>query len=221
MATSGLHRWGILVCAARRQKGLDMHARAIETRYKGYRFRSRLEARWAVFFDALGLKWEYEPEGFELPSGRYLPDFKVEYLGRDSSETRFEWFECKGDLRTVSAAEWQKMIEFQDVEGLTVLDGVPDCRMYLTPRGACSLSGEIYSEDPIPLPQPLAAQIHAYEHERFGLALWCSRERLWWDEHCNFFDPDCDAGGGIQVIREAVSAARGARFEHGESGGRK
>lgn len=54
-----------------------MQHRAIETRYKGYRFRSRLEARWAVFFDALGLRWEYEPEGFELPSGRYLPDFFV------------------------------------------------------------------------------------------------------------------------------------------------
>jgi hypothetical protein len=27
--------------------------KAIETSYKGYRFRSRLEARWAVFFDAL------------------------------------------------------------------------------------------------------------------------------------------------------------------------
>ena len=31
----------------------------IETEYKGYRFRSRLEARWAVFFDALNIKWEY------------------------------------------------------------------------------------------------------------------------------------------------------------------
>ncbi len=29
--------------------------KAIETRYKGYRFRSRLEARWAVFFDALSV----------------------------------------------------------------------------------------------------------------------------------------------------------------------
>ncbi len=36
----------------------------IETKYKGCRFRSRLEARWAVFFDALGIKWRYEPEGF-------------------------------------------------------------------------------------------------------------------------------------------------------------
>jgi hypothetical protein len=50
--------------------------KAIETQYKGYRFRSRLEARWAVFFDALGVKWTYEHEGFELPNGtRYLPDF--------------------------------------------------------------------------------------------------------------------------------------------------
>lgn len=52
--------------------------KAIETRYKGYRFRSRLEARWAVFFEALGYQWEYEPEGFVMPSGvHYLPDFKV------------------------------------------------------------------------------------------------------------------------------------------------
>ena len=32
--------------------------KAIETKYKGFRFRSRLEARWAVFFDALGIEWE-------------------------------------------------------------------------------------------------------------------------------------------------------------------
>lgn len=51
--------------------------KAIETRYRGRRFRSRLEARWAVFFDAMGIRWEYEPEGFDLgpPHGRYLPDF--------------------------------------------------------------------------------------------------------------------------------------------------
>ena len=50
----------------------------IETRYKGYRFRSRLEARWGVFFDALGVQWEYEPEGYDLgDAGWYLPDFLV------------------------------------------------------------------------------------------------------------------------------------------------
>jgi len=51
--------------------------KAIETRYKGYRFRSRLEARWAVFFDFMEWEWQYEKEGFTLPSGMYLPDFWI------------------------------------------------------------------------------------------------------------------------------------------------
>ncbi len=49
--------------------------KAIETRYKGYRFRSRLEARWAVFFDAAEIDWQYEVEGFDLGGRHYLPDF--------------------------------------------------------------------------------------------------------------------------------------------------
>lgn len=57
-----------------------MDIKAIETEYNGYRFRSRLEARWAVFFDAAEIKYEYEPEGFEVKVSdkevyRYLPDF--------------------------------------------------------------------------------------------------------------------------------------------------
>lgn len=55
-----------------------MTIKAIETRYKGCRFRSRLEARWAVFLDAAGVPWEYEPEGFDLgAAGLYLPDFRL------------------------------------------------------------------------------------------------------------------------------------------------
>lgn len=55
-----------------------MAPRPIETRAYGCRFRSRLEARWAVFFTELGLQWEYEPEGFDLGElGFYLPDFLV------------------------------------------------------------------------------------------------------------------------------------------------
>jgi hypothetical protein len=50
--------------------------KAIETKYNGYKFRSRLEARWAVFFDALKIPYEYEYEGFDLDDGCwYLPDF--------------------------------------------------------------------------------------------------------------------------------------------------
>jgi hypothetical protein len=62
----------------------------IETEYAGCRFRSRLEARWAVFFDTLGVRWEYEPQGFETAGGRYLPDF---YL----PDAEF-WVEVKGTM---------------------------------------------------------------------------------------------------------------------------
>ena len=48
---------------------------AIQTVYNRRRFRSRLEARWAVFFDTAGIIWEYEPEGFHVNGGQYLPDF--------------------------------------------------------------------------------------------------------------------------------------------------
>ena len=52
--------------------------KAIETFYDGYRFRSRLEARWAVFFNASGIRYTYEPDGFYKYGDRgemYLPDF--------------------------------------------------------------------------------------------------------------------------------------------------
>lgn len=65
--------------------------KAIETEYSGCRFRSRTEARWAVFFDHLGWRWQFEPEGFELKAGRYLPDFKVWTHRRDAPT----WFEVK------------------------------------------------------------------------------------------------------------------------------
>lgn len=49
--------------------------KAIDTEYKGQLFRSRLEAKYAVYFDELNVKWDYEPEGFESEGVRYLPDF--------------------------------------------------------------------------------------------------------------------------------------------------
>ncbi len=47
---------------------------AIPTVYRGVRMRSRLEARVAAVFDALGWSWEYEP--IELRG--YFPDFLVD-----------------------------------------------------------------------------------------------------------------------------------------------
>lgn len=65
--------------------------KAIETVYNGYRFRSRLEARWAVFFETAGIEYEYEPEGFQFEDGtKYLPDF---YL---------PWFKCYVEIKPVS-----------------------------------------------------------------------------------------------------------------------
>lgn len=69
----------------------------IETFYNGYRFRSRLEARWAVFFDAACLEYEYEPEGYTLANGeKYLPDFYLPKFDlfvevkRDTEQGRME-----------------------------------------------------------------------------------------------------------------------------------
>ncbi len=45
----------------------------IATMYHGRRFRSRLEARWAVMFDLVGWRYEYEP--YDL-SG-WIPDFAL------------------------------------------------------------------------------------------------------------------------------------------------
>lgn len=48
-----------------------MAIHAIETMYKGIRYRSRLEATWAAFFDLVGWRYEYEPVDFN----GWIPDF--------------------------------------------------------------------------------------------------------------------------------------------------
>lgn len=62
---------------------------AIQTHYAGRVFRSRLEARWAVFFDALNVEWKYEDQGYEVAGKRYLPDFFIPSINA--------WCEVKGD----------------------------------------------------------------------------------------------------------------------------
>lgn len=78
--------------------------RPIETEYGGHRFRSRLEARYAVAFDHMRLTWRYEVEGFELPGGgRYLPDFFI-----------VEWdayVEIKPEVDLVSETDLRKAYE--------------------------------------------------------------------------------------------------------------
>lgn len=168
--------------------------RAIETEYLGYRFRSRLEARWAVFFDSLGLDWQYEPEGFELESGRYLPDFRVVYPGRGSGDGPTAWwFECKPHLSLMSDYEWARVREFDREVPLILLDGVPDDRLYPRAAEATPSDGENDLRD--------------------GWALWSRLQRPWFDEAAVWFS---SYGGHEDIADElagAITVARFTRFE--------
>lgn len=55
--------------------------KSIKTKYNECLYRSRLEARWAVFFDELGIKHIYEHEGFNINGTKYLPDFLIPSWG--------------------------------------------------------------------------------------------------------------------------------------------
>lgn len=50
-----------------------MERNGIPTTYHNYKFRSRLEATWACFFDQCGWKWKYEPFDYD----GYIPDFAL------------------------------------------------------------------------------------------------------------------------------------------------
>jgi|ERR1700722_976527 len=52
---------------------IDYTIAAIPTVYKGIRYRSRLEAKWAAFFDQMGWEHAYEPADL----GTWSPDFLI------------------------------------------------------------------------------------------------------------------------------------------------
>ena len=63
-----------------------MHA-SIPTTYRGIRFRSRLEAKWAAHADLDGsVRWKYEP--IEFPG--WIPDFSWEFIGRSDKPALVE-----------------------------------------------------------------------------------------------------------------------------------
>lgn len=70
---------------------MENRIKALPTWYREIRFRSKLEASWAKYLDSIGVKWIYEPQGYELSSGAwYLPDF---YLPEADA-----YLEVKGQL---------------------------------------------------------------------------------------------------------------------------
>lgn len=159
--------------------------KAIETAYKGYSFRSRLEARWAVFFDALGIEWQYEPEGFELPSGWYLPDFAFRPV--IDGQPRVEFIEIKGAAPTALDLRLSRELARAHRCMVHVHQGDP---------GQCTGWRFFPEIDP---KGPEVVDLAFLEFK-----MWCLAG---FQRH--FTDAEMQA---------AVAAARGARFEHGESG---
>ena len=167
----------------------------IETKYNGFRFRSRLEARWAIFFDMIGLKYEYEVEGFEMNGIRYLPDFYIPSLDR--------WFEIKA--KPLSEYEMKKCEEFcfnKDNENIkfSVLVGSPEAVKIDAFAGIMEYVWEWPSEkDPENVrflaPEELSEKEY---YSRFIRGLWVV--------------PDVTE----EELATAAVAAREARFEFGE-----
>jgi hypothetical protein len=186
---------------------------AIETRYKGYRFRSRLEARWAVFFEALGLQWEYEKEGFVLPTTKrwYLPDFYIAGLGwfeiKPRPETSFWWSPPDGSVEEefFIGSDWPDK------------PGPPGGILYGTP-------GEIgprWASDSV----PYAGWDHGDGPYYFCECMECHSIGFQYEGRAerNKHKVGCNKGFAHKMythdsprILAAAEAARSARFEHGE-----
>jgi hypothetical protein len=180
-----------------------MTTRAIETSYAGCRFRSRLEARWAVFFDTLGIPWEYEPEGFELPSGRYLPDFWL-----PECDT---WIEVKGDLGG---------IDLDRLDQAAAL--IPEREL----RHQCERGPRLMILGPIPDP-PASGDLGWISLDddgtrwRCGFGTYAKNRRPWWHSSPpgplrNLLTPTHEPWESSDAV-PAYIAARSARFEFGQT----
>lgn len=201
--------------------------KAIETKWKGYRFRSRLEARWAVFFERLGWRWEYEPQGFEKDGVRYLPDFLVHPTDKLSY-----WVEVKGDPKWLkeNKGNLDQLHDFGGIlpgfcdsgisqnipNGLVILGEVPEPNygVWYFPIIGHHKGVNLYWRAIVPevgfieLSQVL--QLHTGLGADFyglgGLG----------EEDLEFQAKLARTPRGYHGVYEAVAAARSARFEHGE-----
>jgi ribosomal protein S27AE len=199
--------------------------KAIQTSYSGYLFRSRLEARWGVWFGAVGLQWEYEPEGFALPDGaRYLPDFRVYTPQRASC-----WYEIKpatvkedakfSAFRAALYDEWNNRQDKNFGTGpsprATLLSGDPyewfGAQNRMCPR--CGDAGQVRDRD--------YCVCDACDWETPGgrdnpeemgiLGILCRPNTGW-----ILFD-EIDDRRLSRAVMAAATAARSARFEYGET----
>jgi hypothetical protein len=175
--------------------------RAIETSYAGCRFRSRLEARWAVFFDHMGITWEYEAEGFELSSGeRYLPDFRFPLWPGSCAEVKGSQDQLDAD------APRMRKFATEAPSHLLVLGPIPR-----VPHPEFSHSAPVHS-------------LIEYQAGHSMLAMFAGSPGTPIIAACLAVAPlevQHEPLTGLRparFIEDAYNAARSARFEHGERG---
>jgi len=173
--------------------------KAIDTVLWGYRFRSRLEARYAVFFDHLGIQWQYETEGFLLPSGPYLPDFFLPQFGL--------WFEVKGRDADPEERERCRELSYGEYPVLLAEGGVGERPLTLfafdltdSGGGASTWLTFLYQD---------GIALRDFNPDRRTICNHC------WDVLC--CNVIADNGSGWNRVLHAIIAARSARFEHGQS----
>lgn len=169
----------------------------IQTHYAGHHFRSRLEARWAVFFNTAGIPWEYEPEGYNLPTGPYLPDFWLPHTSTTWDRGRHEetpgvWLEIKGTKPT--PREERLCAELAQATGHNVYIAAGPIPTEVSDRWGTHIPGHLHLYTGFTDGQ-LAGDI---DHAFTGPTTIS-------------YDPQSDA------LNEAFRAARCARFEHGET----
>lgn len=227
-----------------------MTIQAIETRYAGHRFRSRAEARFAVFLDALSIPWLYEPEGYMLRDGiAYLPDFLV-YPGTDWAF----WLEVK--TQSPTGEEILKCAALADETGVRTylyfdraFEAAPplwNARLSDFFSPVEWLEGPDGDWQPHATEEPWKAQFPhtAYHFPPTLNTRWTPRPGPWWWMDCPACGRiclklygqrgQCPAIPDTVVTRvpwprfahrsprllKAYADARSARFEHGESGPR-
>lgn len=199
-----------------------MDIKPIETYYNGYRFRSRLEARWAVFFDTLGIEYRYEYEGVEKDFGygtrvRYLPDFyfpKFELFGE------VKGVDSRGEIPKRDAEKMSLMIDFEGPcrNGIVLLGNIPE------PIGAVAMFWAVWEYDRKGIIYTFRYSSNAnipIHGEQFGEME--SAPYHFTDDikltHALYHEPDeGEPMRSYTIIENALLKARQARFEFGEAG---
>lgn len=180
----------------------------IPTTYRSCRFRSRLEARWAVFFDRAGVEWQYEPQGFMVRNRPYLPDF---YLRSGT------WVEVKGAEDDLDHDLMEAAPACLPGQRLLILGPVPEA-----PSGGNWAWLGLYADLP-PGESELVTFDSWWEFGDGGL-LKPARETscpppFSCGDDDGWLEPALNMVGDVPPrIVDAYRAARSARFEHGESG---